>query len=366
MKASRVDKPFVLSVFVLLFFGFFIFSSASLGLLTRSGASYSNVLWNQAIYGLLGGIVIFLITSNINYKYWRKFSFYLFILSFLASLLVFVPGVGFGHGGAHRWIAVGSFTIQPSEFLKIGFIIYFAAWASGLKEKIATFKSGFLPLLILLTVVAAVILTEPDTDTFMIIFFAGLAMYIAAGGKWRYVFMLFLVALVGVFFLALVRPYVMQRIITFIDPGVDSLGAGYQIQQSLIAIGSGGVFGRGFGQSIQKFNFLPEPIGDSVFAVAAEEFGFLGSISLIILYLFFASRALKIAIRSPDIFGRLTTVGIVILILSQSFINIAAMLGVVPLSGNVLIFVSHGATSLFMTMAEVGIIANISKYQTKA
>lgn len=358
----KADKPFLISIFILTIFGFFIFSSASLGLLTREGARYSNVAFNQAFYGLFLGLVFFFVTSNINYKFWKKYSLFLFIASVVATLFTF-SGIGFAHGGAYRWISVGGYSIQPSEFLKIGFIIYFAAWASNVKEKIRTFKYGFLPFVAIIILVAAVLLAQPDTDTLMVILFTGLAMYITAGGKWRYVFFLLIGAVIGIIILALIRPYVMQRFITFLDPAQDSLGAGYQIQQSLIAIGSGRFFGRGFGQSIQKFNFLPEPMGDSVFAVAAEEFGFLGSSFLILLFLFFASRGMKIAIKSPDTFGRLLVVGIVILIISQSFVNIAAMLGVLPLSGNVLLFVSHGATALLMTLAEVGIIVNISKYQ---
>ena len=156
----------------------------------------------------------------------------------------------------------------------------------------------------------------------------------------------------------------MARITTFINPAADPLGAGYQIQQSLIAIGSGGIFGRGFGQSIQKFNYLPEPIGDSIFAVYGEEFGFVGCVLLILLLCFFALRGLKIAARAPDVFGGLLVVGIVILIMTQSFLNIAAMLGVLPLSGLPLIFVSHGGTALFFALATVGIVLNVSRSRT--
>jgi cell division protein FtsW len=178
----------------------------------------------------------------------------------------------------------------------------------------------------------------------------------------------FISAIIGIVVLAAIaysRPYVMSRINTFINPSSNALGSGYQIQQSLIAIGSGGVFGRGFGQSIQKFNVLPEPIGDSIFAVACEEFGFVGGVSIILFYIFFAFRGLKIAVRTNDIFGRLVVVGIVIMIVSQAFVNIGAMAGILPLSGITLPFISHGGTALFMTLLEVGIILNISKSQKK-
>jgi cell division protein FtsW len=162
------------------------------------------------------------------------------------------------------------------------------------------------------------------------------------------------------------RPYVMDRIMTFADPGRDPQGAGYQINQSLIAIGSGSMFGRGFGQSIQKFEYLPEPIGDSIFAVYGEEFGFAGTTLLVLLFAAFAFRGLRIATHAPDLFGMLLVVGIVTLVVAQAFLNIAAMLAVAPLSGLPLPFVSHGGTSLLVTLAAVGIVLNVSKYQKHA
>jgi len=207
----------------------------------------------------------------------------------------------------------------------------------------------------------AVLLKQPDTDTYLIIVFSGLAIFLAGGGKWKYIFIAGIIGVLGIVALAFAKPYIMSRITTFMHPENNALGSGYQIQQSLIAIGSGGLTGRGFGQSIQKFNFLPEPIGDSIFAVAGEEFGFFGAITIIILFIFFTFRGLKIATRVPDTFGRLMVVGIVILIVSQAFVNIGAMVGVLPLSGIPLPFISHGGTALFMTLAEVGIVLNISK-----
>jgi cell division protein FtsW len=157
----------------------------------------------------------------------------------------------------------------------------------------------------------------------------------------------------------------MERVKTFIDPSKDRQGSSYQIEQSLIAIGSGGVFGRGFGQSVQKFKFLPEPIGDSIFAVASEEFGFVGSFAIIILYLLFTFQGFKVAIRSTEMYGSLLAVGIIVLIALQSFLNIAAMLAIIPLSGTPLLFISHGGTALFFALASVGIVINISRFQKK-
>ena len=361
MKRVKVDIPFLISVGILVVAGYLIFASASLGLLSKQAVKYSNVAFNQTFFGLFLGSIACIITTQVDYRIYRKYSFYIFLASAIATLLVFIPGLGAEHGGAHRWIYIGSISFQPSEFLKIGFIMYFSAWLASFKDKTKDFKKGMLPFLVLIAVTGAILLKQPDTDTFIIIIFAGIAMYLAGGGRWRYIFILLICGVIGLSVLAYSRPYVMRRITTFIHPDQNALGSGYQIQQSLIAIGSGGMFGRGFGQSIQKFNVLPEPIGDSIFAVACEEFGFVGGIGLILLFVFFAFRGLKIAGRVPDSFGRLMAVGIVILIVSQAFVNIGAMVGVLPLSGITLPFVSHGGTALFMTLAEVGIVLSISK-----
>jgi len=281
------------------------------------------------------------------------------------TLLVFVPGLGQSHGGATRWLSVFGLSFQPSELLKIGFIIFLSAWLSDAKDKVKTFKYGFLPLLILFVITGAILLSQKDTDTLAIVVFSGLAVFLASGGQWKHVFISILIGVMSLTTIALTRPYVMNRITTFMNPSANALGSGYQIQQSLIAIGSGGLTGRGFGQSIQKFNFLPEPIGDSIFAVAGEEFGFLGATTIILIFVFFAFRGLKIAVNVPDSFGRLMVVGIVILVVSQAFVNIGAMVGVLPLSGITLPFFSHGGTALFMTLAEIGIILNISKSSKK-
>ncbi len=361
MKKIKIDIPFFISIAILVIGGFLIFTSASLGLLSNQSVKYANVSFNQTFFGLFLGIIACIITSNFDFKKYRKYAFYFFCVAIVVTLLVFVPKIGIQHGGAYRWIDLGATTFQPSELLKIAYIIYLAAWLASVKDRVTTIRYGFIPFIIITSIVGIVLLKQPDTDTFAITFFAGIAMFIAGGGKWRYFFILLFSGIIGLGIIAYERPYVMSRITTFLHPSENSLGSGYQIQQSLIAIGSGGLSGRGFGQSIQKFNYLPEPIGDSIFAVASEEFGFLGAVGIILLFIFFAFRGLKIATHTPDTFGRLLTVGIVIMIVSQAFVNIAAMVGVLPLSGITLPFISHGGTALFMVLAEVGIILNISK-----
>jgi len=360
---KSIDKPFLFITGFLVLFGIIIFISAVLGLLARDGgANISDIFFSQLVLGVLFGGILLFIFQRLNYRFWKRASFYIFIISIFFSMLVFVPSLGLEHGGATRWLLLGPVSLQPSEILKFGFVIYLSAWFSMIREKIFNFKYGIFPFLIFLIIAGAILLSQPDTGTFAVLFISGVAVFFAAGGRVKHLAIIILTGIIGLFILASFKPYVKDRIETFLDPSRDPQGSGFQIKQSLIAIGSGGIFGRGFGQSVQKFNYLPEPIGDSVFAVLAEEFGFIGSIILIILFILFTIRGLQIAARAPDSFARLTTTGLVILIVSQSFLNMAAMLGVMPLTGLPLLFVSHGGTAMLMTLAEVGIILNISRY----
>jgi cell division protein FtsW len=363
MAVSRikVDKPFLAITMILVVVGFFIFSSASLGLLAKESSNYSSVAFSQTVLGLLLGTCAMTIAARLNPKLWKMSAFYLLGLAAILNILVLF--IGFEHGGARRWLEVGGFSFQPSELLKLAFVLYFAGWIAGVKDRIATFKYGFVPFATLLALCGGLLLKQPDTDAFLVIVVTGLAMFISAGGKWRHVLLILLAGAIGVGFLAFTRPYIQQRIMTYLNPTADALGSSYQIQQSLIAIGSGQLFGAGFGQSVQKFTYLPEPVGDSIFAVAAEEFGFVGSVILIAIFVLFATLGLKVAVKAPDTFGRLSVVGIVIMIVSQAFVNIGAMLGVLPLSGITLPFVSHGGTSLFLSLLEVGIVLSISRKQ---
>ncbi|MFA5022877.1 MAG: putative peptidoglycan glycosyltransferase FtsW [Candidatus Paceibacterota bacterium] len=360
MKAKRPDRVLLLIVLVLIVVGFAIFLSASLGQMGRDSASFSTVALKQ-LGVLLGGLILTILFANLPYKSLKPYSPYLLALAIGLTALVFLPGFGFSFGGAKRWLELGPFTLQPSEFLKLAFIIFLAAWAGARKDRLQSFAGGFLPFLIFLGVVSGLMLLQPDTGTLMVIIAGALGIFIAADGHWRHLFLLFLLGVMAIGFLAVTRPYVRDRIETFLNPKHDLTGSSYQINQSLIAIGSGGVLGRGFGQSVQKFNFLPQPIGDSIFAVASEEFGLLGASLLIALYLAFAIWGLKIMSRVVDPFGRLLGTGLIVLITGQAFINIGAMLGLLPLTGVPLPFISHGGTALLFALIEVGIILNISK-----
>ncbi len=361
LNSGKVDKIFLSITTLLLVAGFFIFSSASLGVLAANQGKFSNVAFNQLFLGLFGGSIACLIFSKIDYSVYRKYAFFIFASSIVLTLLVFVPELGLEHGGAKRWLDLGLLSFQPSELLKLGFIIYFAAWVASHKGKVEDWKQGLIPFLIMLGIVGAVLLAQPDTDTYLVIVAAGLAIYVTGGGKWSHIFTIAALAVVCVVLLAFTRPYIKQRINTFLHPAEDSQNAGYQINQSLIAVGSGELLGRGFGKSIQKFSYLPEPIGDSIFAVAAEEFGFVGGTGLILIFVMFALRGFKIALNAKDTFGGLLAIGIVIMVTAQMFVNVGGMIGILPLTGIPLPFVSHGGTALFITLVEMGIILNISK-----
>ncbi len=361
-KNQTVDRVFLGITTLLVLVGLFVFTSASFGLVARKGFSLTSLLFDQMILGFLIGIVSAIyIAIRFNLKFLQKNALYIFLGSVVATLLVFVPGIGLEHGGASRWIDLGFASFQPSELLKLGTIIYLAALLAVIKDRIYSLKTALMISGGILLLPAVVLLAEPDTGTFAVLLTAVLAMMLSAGMRLRHFILILVISILAIGVLAVARPYVGERILTFIDPSRDPQGASYQIQKSLLAIGSGGITGRGFGQSIQKFSSLPEPTGDSIFAVVGEEFGFIGGVVIIILFLLFGVRGIQIARRAPNMFESLLAVGIVILIVSQSFANIAAMLGLIPLTGVPLVFVSHGGSAILFAFIGVGILLNISK-----
>jgi cell division protein FtsW len=363
MKEKKVDRVFLIIIFLLLIFGVGMFVSASLGVLAKNEKTFYSILFSQLVLGLGLGLSGMYICSKINYKFWRNFSFLIFIGSILLTAAVFIPGFGWSHGGAQRWIQIGPINFQPVEFLKFGFVIYFAAWLSWVKTRVSDFRFGVLPFGIMLAVIAFVLFKQPDTKSFILITITGLSMLFLSGVPIKYIFG----AGLGVVFLlgglVYFTPYLQDRVKTFINPAEDAQGSSYQIQQSLIALGSGGIFGRGFGQSVQKFSYLPEPQGDSIFAVTGEELGFVGACVTIFLYLLFLLRGFRIGGRAPDVFSGLLAYGIVILITVQSFMHIASVSGVLPLTGVPLVFMSQGGTSLMVYLMAIGIVLNVSKFQ---
>lgn len=361
MKKQNIDKIFLWIVIVIVFIGVVMFTSSSLGIFGKNESKFYGVLISQFLLGLVGGAVAFYFTLKIPYKFWRQYSLIIFLSTIVLTALVFVPGLGFSHGGASRWISIFGISFQPVEFLKIGFVIYFAAWLSWVKSKVRDFKFSILPLAVLIGIIAIVLLKQPDTKSLILIITTAMVMLFISGMPWKYILGIFLISIVCFGFLIIYKPYLRARIQTFVDPSHDPSGASYQLQQSLIAIGSGGIGGRGLGQSIQKFSYLPEPQGDSIFAVIGEELGFIGSVGIIILFLAFTFRGYRIAYRAPDSFSKLLVVGIITLFIAQVFMNIASITGVFPLTGVPLVFMSHGGTALMIAIASMGIILNISK-----
>ncbi|MDO8183783.1 MAG: putative peptidoglycan glycosyltransferase FtsW [bacterium] len=369
MKARRPDRFFFILTFVLAITGFVIFSSAALGLLGRDGASFTVVAGKQ-LFILLGGLALFIIVSGLPYERWYKLAPYLFILALGLTALVFIPGLALESGGAKRWLLLPlggeAFSFQPAELLKLATIMAWAWWLAKYRDHLATWRFGFFPLLAVLGLIGGLLLAQPNTSTFGIIAVAAVAMFLIAGGRWWHFLVICLIGVMALGAVVVTRPYVMARVLTYLDPSRDRQGDSYQITQSFIAIGSGGIMGRGFGQSVQKFNYLPEPIGDSIFAVAAEEFGLVGTSLFLLILLVFALWGLKIASQVNEPFGRLLALGIVILITVQSLINIGAMIGLLPLTGVPLVFVSQGGSALLLALIEAGIVLNISRYRSLA
>lgn len=364
MKLVSGDRVFLMLVLAISLAGLAIFSSAALGLFARENSSVSRDILVQAGFGLGLGFIALLAARAVPLANVRRFTPALYALAILFSAIVFVPGIGFHAGGATRWIDLGITTVQPAEFLKIGLVLMLAWWLAPRARQLADARKGLLPFAAILAVPAVLLLAQPNTSTTLLLLATGAVMYFAAGAPLRDFGILALVAVCALGIVMLVRPYVLERVKTFIDPSANSLSSGYQIQQSLIAIGSGGLLGRGFGQSVEKFNYLPEPDGDSVFAVFAEETGFFGSVILLALFIALAARGMVIAGSSRDLFGGLIALGFSSLIILQTFINVGAMLGIIPLTGLPLPFVSHGGTALLAVLLMCGLILNVAAHRT--
>lgn len=362
---KSIDRILLSIVLILVGAGFFIFSSASLGLLAGGNVSFSSVAFTQGVLGIGGGLIGMFLMSRIYYRTWRKFAFYIFLVGVAASLLVFVPGLGLEHGGATRWLNLGGFSLQPSELLKVAFVIYMATWFSAARKNHDDFWQSTAPFIFSVVVVGVVMLLQRDTDTFLIMAAAGAAMFFVRSGRWKDLLIMGVAAIILVLSLALVHDYVKNRLTAFINPDGDPHGSGWQIKQSMIAVGSGGLTGRGYGQSVQKFEYLPEPIGDSIFAVFAEEFGFVGVFILLLLFSSFVFRGYRLATHAPDDFGMLLVIGLITMIALQAFLHMAAMVKLAPMLGLPLPFISHGGTAMLVTLSAMGIVLNVSKYQKK-
>ncbi len=344
-------------------FGLLMLASASAPVgYDRFGDSWYFVK-HQVIFGLIPGLAGMIVMSRVPYTFWKKHAWNLLLVSIGLLLLVFLPGLSAGIGTAHSWIDLGWFTVQPSEFVKLTFLFYLAAWLekrghAGVRDA----HSGFWPFVLTLGAIIGLLVLQPDVGTMIIIVVMSLVVYFSAGAPITYILSLVGFGMVGIGLLIGLAPYRLSRFMTFLNPELDPQGVGYHINQALLAIGSGGMFGLGYGHSRQKFQFLPEVVGDSIFAVIAEELGLMACIMLISAYFAFLSRTLVIARAAPDAFGKYVTVGIGAWISVQAFVNIGSMVAMVPMTGTTLPFISYGGTSLAVALTAVGVVLNISRY----
>jgi cell division protein FtsW len=360
-SSSRIDRPLIIILAVLIFGGCLIFASAAFGLLARGATHTSSVVFNHLALGVGLGLVALVACTVIDVRLWRRYAPYIFGLALLATALVFIPGLGAEHGGGKRWIILFGTSFQPSELLKVATVIIAAAYFAAIRFKVSTLKYGLGGFLAIIAAPALLLLLQPDMGTLGIIVIGAFSVYVAAGATWRDIALVVLIGLLSLSVLAIARPYVRERVMTFFDPSQGQHDQAYQIKQSLIAVGSGGFRGRGFGQGIQKFTYLPEPMGDSIFAVAAEELGFIGSVVIVVLFVSFALRGLIVSSRASDPFTAYLGIGLVSYLAAEAFINIASMLGMAPLTGVPLTFVSQGGSAMLVSLASAGILLAVSR-----
>lgn len=365
-KKKACDFTLMISVLLLVFIGIImVFSSSWPEGLYKMKDGY-HFLKKQLIAALLGlGVMVFLM--NYNYRKFYKYSRLIFILAALSGLLILTP-LGKEVNGARRWVDLGLFSFMPSDLIKIGSVIFFSAFLVKMQDKIKDFKTGFIPCMLLIGGACSLIIFQKDLGTTGTIAITLVIMFFVAGAKKSH---LSLVGVIGALGLAVAvfqpfadasERYRLRRVATFIDPFADKAGAGFQVVQSLYALGSGGLFGLGLGKSRQKYFYLPEAHNDFIFAIIGEELGFVGCVTVILLYTLLIWRGIKIALHARDFFGSMLAVGITSMIAIQSLIHMAVVTSSMPTTGIPLPFISFGGTSLLMYMAMAGILLNISRY----
>lgn len=340
-KTHKPDYILLGVIFILILIGMFALASAN------------SDIKHQFLFGILPGIAGLFVSQKVNYKFWQKIALPFFIVSLGLVGLIFVSKFGFGYGGAIRWIQLGPIAFQPGEIVKLSFIIFL----SSLFAK----QAKLMPFLTWTGVVSVFFILQPDIGTLGLILIIALIIYFTAGAKLWQIALCALGALAGFLVLIKLKAYRLNRLLAFIFPNLDPQGIGYQINQALIAFGSGGWFGKGLGQSQQRA-FLPALSTDSIFAILGEEIGFIGIVFILILFLIFALRSIRIAIKAPDQFSRLLAIGICSWLILQALINIMAITGLMPLTGIPLPFISYGASAMIACLIASGILLNISKY----
>lgn len=358
----RSDYFLFALIIVLVVFGLTMLASASSDLGKNKFNDSYYYIKHQLLYGLSLGVLGFLGGITMPYRYYRRLAFPFLLLSLGGLALVFTS-LGITANHASRWIHIGPVSLQPAEIVKLSFILYIAAWLSNPKaNREKNLLEGLVPFLIVSGFVALLLFLQPATSTVVIIMAAALAVYLVSGARLSYIIAIILMGAAAIGLLIFITPYRLERVTGFLNTESDALGKNYQRNQALIAIGSGGLWGRGYGQSTTKVGYLPAPIDDSIFAVIAEELGFVGAGSLVILFGTLVFRMFWLAYNVRDRFGKLLLVGFGSVIALQAFVNIASISGLLPLTGVPLPFVSYGGTALAVFMTMGGISLNISKY----
>ncbi len=360
-KGKPPDFIIFFTAIVLLGIGIVMVFSSSFYTATELREDSYYFLKRQVFWAFLGlSGMLFLA----NYDYWKikKYIKFLLLINFILLALVYVPGIGIEINAARRWIGFGGMTIQPSEFTKIVLILFSAAFLSKKKVEINNFWLGAMPPLAIMGVCFLLILKQPDLGTAVAIAGTVFIILFTAGMKWKHIIPLGLTGIFSLIYLMMSEDYRRRRFFSFLDPWEDRMDTGYHIIQSLYALGPGRLFGVGLGRSRQKFFYLPEPHSDFIFALIGEELGFIGAITVILLFFLLVWRGFKLALMAPDAFGSLLAVGIVSMIALQVIINVGVVTGSIPVTGINLPFISAGGSSLFFTLSSIGILLNISKY----
>jgi len=361
VRPKSLDFILFFTVIALLGFGvIMVYSSSAVSAYVNFNDSY--YFFKRQIIWVTLGIMAMLFTMNIDYHVWRKLATPILIVTVVLLILVLIPGLGKVVNGARRWLGFGSLYLQPSEIAKLSMVLFCSASLARHQEKITSFVKGLVPQLLILLLVFGLILREPDLGTALAIGGTIFVLLFTAGARLSHLASLGSVGVVGIIGAIILEPYRLKRLLAFSDPWADPLNTGYHIIQSLYALGSGGLFGVGLGRSREKFLYLPEPHTDFIFAILGEELGFIGTITVILLFFLFAWRGFKVAISAPDIYGSILAAGLTTMIVMQALMNIAVVTASMPVTGIPLPFISFGGSALIFTLAGVGILLNISRY----
>lgn len=362
-KNKAGDKSLIYLVGTIIIFGLIMLSNASL-VVSYNAYGDSYFILKRQIFFLILSLIVYWFFSKIDYHKWKKYAFFMLIFSIVLLTLVFIPGLSGGWGTANSWINVFGFSLQPSEFVKITFLLYLAAWLESKKNNLADITQGVGPFLIVFGIIALLMMLQPDFGTLFIITLTSFLVYFVGGGRIKHLLFIVLVCILALAIMIHFKPYQADRFKCLINSDYSRKNVCYQVNQSLIAVGSGGIIGRGLGASRQKYLYLPEVSSDSIFAIIGEETGWIFSTILVILFLLLFYRGFLIAKNAPDNFGKILAIGIISWITFQAFINIGGMINLIPMTGVPLPFISKGGSSIMATLGAIGILVNISK-QTK-